>query len=281
MSTENIKNLVVVSDLHCGCRLGLCPPVEIPLDDGGYYKASELQNKVWQWWVEFWEEWVPLVTKGEPFAVVINGDSIDGVHHNSVTQISHNLVDQRGIAKIILEPVVKQCGGHFYMIRGTEAHVEKSGQSEEVLAKELSAIPNEDGKYARWDMWVNVGETGLVHILHHISTTGSLAYETTAVMKEYTEACSDAGRWNREAPQILVRSHRHRSSKIEVPIQEGYGICIVTPGWQLKTPLAWRIPGARLSTPQFGGIIIKAGDEDALYTRTKIWNISRTPTVRL
>jgi len=274
---ERINNVIVVSDTHCGCRLGLCPPVDIPLDDGGFYRASALQQKVWAWWVEFWGEWVPTVTRNEPFVVVMNGDAMDGVHHDTVTQISQNLSDQRRIAKMVLEPVVKQCSGNFYLIRGTEAHVGKSGQNEETLAEELGALPDKQGNYARWDLWLNVGGKGLVNILHHIGSTGSLAYETTALMKEYTEACSDAGRWNREAPQIVVRSHRHRSAEIRVPIEEGYGICIVTPGWQLKTPLVWRVPGARLTTPQFGGILIRAGDEE-LYTRSKIWSVDRTET---
>ena len=211
---KRINNLIVVSDLHCGCQLGLCPPVDIPLDNGGFYKSSILQQKVWDWWVEFWGEWVPTVVRNEPFAVVINGDAMDGVHHGVVTQISHNLSDQRRIARMILEPVVRQCSGNFYLIRGTESHVGKSGQNEETLAEELGALPDKQGNYARWDLWLNVGGKGLVNILHHIGATGSLAYETTALMKEYTEACSDAGRWNREAPQIVVRSHRHRSDTV-------------------------------------------------------------------
>jgi len=50
---EHINNLIVVSDIHCGCKLGLCPPGDIPLDEG-FYRASVLQQKVWGWWTEFW-----------------------------------------------------------------------------------------------------------------------------------------------------------------------------------------------------------------------------------
>ncbi len=273
-----IIQVVIVSDLHCGCQLGLCPPVPIELDNGGTYTASTLQQKVWSWWEEFWSKWVPMVTRGEPFAVVINGDTLDGNHHNSTHQISHNLADQRRISEIILKPVCRQCNGNLYMIRGTEAHVGKSGQEEETLAKEIGAIPNEIGNYARWDLWLRIGGK-LAHITHHIGTTSSLQYETTALMKEYAIACAEAGCWGLENPSWVVRAHRHRFSKIEVPTSRGDGICVVTPGWQLKTPFVWHGAG-RNTNPQFGGILLRTGNEEH-FTRQKIWNIGRTQEVVL
>ena len=147
-----IKNIIVISDIHCGCQLGLCPP-KVKLDSGGTYHSSKLQKKVWKMWEYFWNEWTPMVTKGEPYIIVNNGDAIDGVHHSSVTQISHNITDQIQIAKDVLTPIInhKNCAG-YYHIRGTEAHVGKSGQSEEGLAKALGAIPDEIGNYARWEL---------------------------------------------------------------------------------------------------------------------------------
>ncbi|GAF68288.1 unnamed protein product, partial [marine sediment metagenome] len=80
---EVAPNLIVVSDLHCGCRLGLCHPKGVYLDDGGTYLPSKIQKKVWKWWREFWDEWVPTITRGEPWDLVVNGDALDGVHHNN------------------------------------------------------------------------------------------------------------------------------------------------------------------------------------------------------
>ena len=99
MAKKRCNNLIIVSDTHCGCKLGLCPPYPMPLDDGGTYTISKVQRKLWAWWQEFWDDWVPRVTKGEPYAVVTNGDTLDGVHHGSTTQISHNLGDQANIAE--------------------------------------------------------------------------------------------------------------------------------------------------------------------------------------
>jgi hypothetical protein len=269
-----VNNLVGISDLHIGCRMGLCPPGDIRLDEGGVYRASSLQLAMWPCWKEFWGEYVPMVCHGEPFAVVLNGDTLDGVHHGSKTQISQNHADQLRIAVQVLRPIRDLCEGRLYMVRGTEAHVGKSAEHEEILAESLEAIPTKEGQRSRFELWKRVGD-GLVHAMHHIGTTGTSHYESTAVMKELAEAYSEAGRWRREPPDVVMRSHRHRHIEVRVPTQRGYGISFVTAGWQLKTPFAYKIPGGRSSTPQIGGSIIRQGDKD-LYTRHKTWDIGRS-----
>jgi hypothetical protein len=271
------KNVIVVSDTHFGCQLALCPPV-VKLDSGGTYQPSELQLKLWEHWQYFWKEWVPTVTKGEQYIVVHNGDAVDGKHHDSVTQITQNITDQVGIAYEVLKPIVDPllnpaCAG-YYHIRGTEAHVGKSGQAEEGLAKSLGAIPDEIGNHARWEMWMRLSDE-LIHYSHHIGTTQSANYELTAVYKEFIEALVEAARWGRKPPTVLVRSHRHRAGETRVPTKSGYGISLVTPGWQLKTPFAHRLAMGRSSMPQIGGILIRHGDEDPIFTRSQVWEIER------
>ena len=606
-----VNNLVVVSDTHCGCGLALCPP-EVMLDDGGYYKQSKLQQKLWAMWQEFWGEFVPDATHGEPYAVVHNGDAIDGSHHRSTYQITHNLTTQCGIAHEILKPVVEACEGRYYHIRGTEAHVgqcfgrntpvlmydgsikmvqdvangdlvmgpdskprrvsgvtsgvdelfivkqrfgepyvvnsrhilalwdwrkksyrnitvddyiglskterrfmygykaavkfggqpvpvdpyifglwlgdgssrrpqltcmdeplisawrveaesrglkvgvvrkkttdcctyhmggvrgdrwpnrkyrrisddlktlgvygnkhvpqcyiansedvrlsvlagyidtdgslsnncfdfgtkdqplangvaalcrsvglvcrlrgfvrklpsgkslpfwrgtitgntsrvptrlkrkqaktrvakrnplrtsikvesigvgeyygfrvdgdhlfllgdctvvHNSGQEEESLARQLCAIPNAEGQHARYDLWKEVGG-GLVHLLHHIGTTSSQGYEATAVHKELVESYVEAARWHEQIPDMIVRSHRHRYIETAIATKNGKGRAVVTPCFQAKTPFAWKIAGARLSQPQFGGIVVRWSQrEKCLYIKEKVWTVERS-----
>ena len=276
---QHVRNLVVIGDLHAGCRLGLCPPGPIQLDDGGTYSPSREQGKVWAMWGEFWNDWVPHACHNEPFAVVVNGDSLDGIHHKSTTQISHNLADQAAIGYAVLRPIVDLCEGRFYMIRGTEAHVGPSGSEEERLAKSLGAIKDAQGRHARYELWVRVGK-GLIHCLHHIGTTGSTHYESTAILKELAESYTEAGRWRNQPPDVVVRSHRHRHIEVRIPTSLGYGIAFCTAGWQLNTPFCFRIPGARLTTPQIGGSLIRQGDSD-LYTRHRIWSVDRSKEVVL
>jgi hypothetical protein len=273
-----IKNMIVVSDQHFGCEMGLFPLTKFRMDGGGYYYPSTLQKKVAQLWKIFWDEWVPEVTKGDSYIVVNNGDSIDGTHHGSVTQITQNLERQKELAITCLMPIVqnKKCV-QYYHIRGTEAHVGKSGQYEEEIANALGAKPDENGNHARWEMWYNL-QNKLIHFSHHIGTTGSSAYESTAVYKEMVEQFVEAGRWDDLPPDVIVRSHRHRQFETRIATKTGYGISLVTPGWQLKTPFVHKLPGGRASTPQLGGYLIRCGDEDQIFTRFKVWRISRSKT---
>lgn len=274
---KGICNAVIVSDFHVGCRLALCHPDGFETDDGGIYKPSAFQRKVWAMWRYFWDVFVPDATRGEPYYVVGNGDAIDGSHHNSTTQITHNLEFQRRHAHKILAPIVALAEGRYYHIRGTDAHVGQSGEDEEALARSLGAIPNEIGQHARPDLWLRVG-TSLGHILHHVGTTGSQAYEATAVHKELTEEILEAARWGNDIPDWIIRSHRHRYIRTEIPTARGHSIAAVTPAWQGKTSFAWKIPGARLSTPQFGGLVVRQSPDGEVFVRPKVWTVERSRT---
>ena len=270
--SRQVNNLIVVSDTHSGCKMGLIHPDGSPLDGGGQYTPSSFQQDMWRLWVEFWDSWVPKVTRGEPFDLVHNGDALDGVHHRSTTQISHNLEDQQRIAEGVLRSVVNQCkasGGTYYHVRGTEAHVGQSGEYEERLARTLGAKPNDQHQFSRFDLWKRVGGSDgpLVHLLHHVGTTSSAAHEASAVNAELTAEYVEAARWQRTPPDFIVRSHRHRSIAIDLNSARGYAAAIVTPAWQGKTPFTFKIPGARISEPQVGGICIRQGDEEFYYRR--------------
>jgi hypothetical protein len=276
---SEIKNIVVVSDTHIGDALGLCHPDGADLDDGGTYQPSAVQKKLYAVWDEFWGDWVPKVTHDEPFIVVHNGDAIDGVHHGSTNQWSHNLADQSEHAYKLLKPVVDSCEGRYYHIRGTEAHVGKSGTEEERLAKRLGAIPNETGQHARYELWLRL-KGKLCHFLHHIGTTGSAQHEASAINAELAAMYTNAGRFGHEPPTIICRSHRHRNAEVRLPAEDGYAISMVTACWQLKSAYAWKIAGARVSTPQIGGSLIRAGDEE-LHTRHFVRELGRSTVVEV
>ena len=281
MKPKEAKQAIVVSDTHCASTLGLCSPNGHKLDDGGMYKPSRLQKKVWSIWEdEFWNGWVPKVTKGEPYDLIVNGDAMDGDHHSTSTIISRNLHDQFKAAKDCLAPSVARClasGGRYYHIRGTEAHVGQSAQEEERLAEALGAVQDEEGNFSRWDLWKRVGGA-LCHFSHHIGSSGSQAYESSALMRELVEAFVESGRWGDEPPQVVVRSHRHRCMSITIPTDKGLGIAAVTPAWQLRTPYTHRLTQGRVGMPMFGGLLIRAGDEET-HVRMFVRRIERSKEV--
>lgn len=245
----------------------------VNLDGGGVYVPSHFQSWLYARWKDFWE-WVEVVTGGEPWDLVVNGDALDGVHHNSTTQISHNLADQAAIARDLLGPVVKKSAA-YYHIRGTEAHVGRSGAEEERLAHELGAIPDDDGNFARWEMWHKMAGPNdpVVHLTHHISTSGSSYAEVGAIGRELVEMQVNKGRWDANGADMLVRSHRHRCGEVAIYGARGRQTSVVTPGWQGKTPFVYRI-NARMAVPQFGGIVI-VSDEDGLTVRSKVWALPK------
>lgn len=273
MKTQ-IRNVVVISDTHAGCKFALCPSEGFQLDEGGLYKPSRAQKVLYAWWQEFWGDYVPKMTKGEPYTVVHNGDVIDGVHHRSTTQFTQNFKDQRALAVKLLRPVVAGCDGRYYSIRGTEAHVGQSGEHEEAVAKELGAIPNKEGQHSRFDLWKKLG-SHLIHFLHHVGTTSSSAHESSAINAELAAEYVEAARWGEKPPSVVIRSHRHRAIEVRIPTAKGFATVAVTPAWQLKTPFAWRIPGARLAPPQLGGMLIRLDGHGGIYTNIFVKNLKR------
>jgi hypothetical protein len=107
-----------------------------------------------------------------------------------------------------------------------------------------------------------------------------MAYETSALSRELSEAYVESGRWGEEPPDVIVRSHRHRNAEVRIQTKKGFCTVCTTAAWQMKTPLVYRVAGGRQSTPQIGGTVIRAGDHD-IYTRHKIWTIGRPQEVRL
>lgn len=264
------RNLVCISDTHVGCQFGLCHPKGARLDGGGVYRPTKLQKQIWRYWQAF-GNWITAATKGEEYAVLINGDILDNVHHNSTHQWSHNLEDQAAHAYMILAPFVDKCE-ELYIVRGTPVHSGESAVEEERLAKRLGAKPTKDGCYSRNDLWLQMGRH-IIHAAHHIGTTSSSAHETSAVNAELTALFTESGRWGHKPPSIIVRSHRHRCSEIKLPAEHCSATAFVTAAWQVKTPYAYKCASGRTSTPQIGGSLIRLSDE--LHTRHKVWDVGR------
>lgn len=264
--SNSLRHIVCVSDMHAGSSVALCPP-DFELDDGGLYRFSDYQGTLWSWWREFWDEWVPRITGKERYAVVINGDVIDGQVKQSTTNWSVNFEDQARAAIDLLKPVAAEAA-EFYIVRGTEAHVGKSAQFEERIARELQAIGH--GKtHSRWDLWYRLGDR-TIHFAHHIGTTSSTAYEASALCRELVAAFVEAGQWqDQPPPSMCVRSHRHRFCLVSIPTVSGEATIFVTPGWQLHTPFSHRM-GQSMRVPQIGGVCISL-DGGELVVRKKIW----------
>lgn len=204
----------------------------------------------------------------------------DELNKQSTTQITHNLKDQENIAVEVLSEIKanKRCKG-IYLIRGTEAHSGASSECEERIGERIKSVKI-DGNYSHYELWLRFGKKrNLAHFSHHIGTTNSAAYKSTAVLRELIEAYVEAGKNKNEAPDIVVRSHRHNYIQVIEPSKKVNAISLTTPAWQLKTPFAYRQLLGRTALPQIGGLIIREGDEVPIYVRTFILDIERPKEV--
>jgi len=243
---------VVISDPHVGSYAGLCPPSGIRLDGGGIYKPNKFQLGTYRLWLHFWEKFVPsLAPHGRKLKfIVINGDALEGLHHNRTGIVATTWEDMVKAAAQILQPLT-QMTKNLFIIRGTEAHSAPMAEAEENLAQKLGAIQNEVGDWSHWQLWLEA-EGVQFQFAHHIGVTSSAAYETSAPMRELVAGLVESAQWGRPMPKIIVRSHRHRYTRVPLPTADGDIELVVTPGWQLRTPHVERID--RMRMPHIGGV---------------------------
>lgn len=241
----------VVSDLHCGSTLGLIQPQGVQLDDGGWYHPSTPQMALWGCWEEYWAEVKSKLKAGDRLFVAINGDLVDGDHHQTTQIVSRNMAaTQHEIAMAVLGPAMALDPKRFVVIRGTEAHVGKSAQFEERIAKDLGAVANPKlGTYSQWHFQA-LSEGVLMDFAHHGSVgklphTRSNPAKTLAVKMIYS-----AAKHKQRCPDVAYRSHAHQ----EADTRDEFSVRVIqTRGWQLSTAFVERIAAGSL--PEIGGII--------------------------
>lgn len=248
--------IVTISDLHIGSHSGLCSWDGLHLDNGGHVAPSVFQEYLWKCWVHYWNEFVPTNTAGfDKTIVVVNGDAVDGNHHNSPDLVA-NVKDQEKAAVSILGDIRNRY--QVYIVRGTEAHGGLGEQSTERIASTLDCPQDEIGNHSVWQLWLEAA--GVVfQFAHHIGTTSSAAYETSAPMRELVAGLVEAAQWGAPVADIYTRSHRHRYIPVSIPRSGDRDIqLVITPAWQLRTPFVEKIDRMRL--PHIGGVLYLAED---------------------
>lgn len=252
-----MKAIVTVSDLHVGSTMGICP-ARVETVDKGTYLPNKYQRTLLKYWKNFWTEWVPeTAEEAECLILVLNGDMLDGIHHNTVNILSNSWEIQEQAAVAILTTIFELCPmkiDQVFFVKGTEVHVGPNGESEERIARQIGAVKNELGEYASYQWWLQVDEVPF-QFAHHIGVTSSAAYESSAPMRELVSGLVEASQWDQRLPRVIVRSHRHRFIPVSIPSAHGRIECVITPGWQLRSPHVERID--RMRMPHIGGVMFK------------------------
>lgn len=249
--------LAVTSDVHAGSSVGLCPPDPIALDDGGSYVPSAAQRWLWDAWGRFWSE-VAKVREAESAELtwLQNGDAVEGDHHHSPQMPSTLSITHGGIFRECAAVPLALKPDRIIGVRGTEAHVGRSGQTEEGIFKGLrgEGYPVEmDGHRHTW--WIFTATFGgvLVNATHH-GRMGRRAHTRSSYIRLYAEdVWSEHARWGDRAPDLAIRSHYHKYGDSgrahDIPTR-----VVATPCFQLATAFGIKI--AADSLPDIGGVIV-------------------------
>jgi len=264
LSDDRVPNIVAIGDTHFGCKLALCPREGFSLDEGGTYNPSLWQQVLCDWWDEFWDDFVPTATRGEPFVLVHVGDGIDGDHHDTSTIFTRNPHDQVLMAAQMMRPVVARARKLFW-IRGTGVHIGKSAEHEESLAQMLGAVRNDDGRHTRQELTLDLGGRR-INFMHHIGTSSSPFAQSGALQRLAVRSYVETGRRGDQPYAMIVRGHRHQHSAITEEAAHGKVTVVTTPAWQGKTPYVYSRDGLQMTQPEIGGIVIRLAD-DELFTR--------------
>ena len=227
--------LAVVGDLHINSTVGLLTPT-VNLDDGGTFRSSKNQKRVWMNWLSFWEE-IRKVRKAEKAKVwtVFNGDMVDVfVKYKTVQLISHNDTDVMDMVYDTIKPAL-DVSDKVFVIRGTAAHGRQGAPIEEKIAEDIGAEKDGGSKHSWWELNL-MCENVLYDITHH-GRLGGLQWTKGNALNKLVGQLIIKYR-NRRIPDVAIRSHMHQYGRSDDSLgMVAYGL----PAWQLFTEFTRRI----------------------------------------
>ena len=256
--TKRRDIMAVVSDLHTTSTVALSPD-RILLDDGHLVRPSKAQRWINQCWADFWTR----VRGYEPIGegkrwLLVDGECVDGDHHDTTQIISRNPADWVRAATEVLDAPCQWADRRFFL-RGTEAHSGKAGHLDELIAADLGGEPDpERGTHSWWHLLLEVNGVR-IDVAHHPPSTSSRPWTSGNAANTLAAMTIMEYATHRERiPDLCIRAHVHRfsDSGSNYPCR-----AIITPCWQLATAYSHRrFPG---QLADIGGVIIIIEDGHA------------------
>ena len=211
--------LIVMSDLHCGSKVGLSHP-EAKQDSGNTIGHGDNLCQIW-----LWENWMRLrdgvadYCAGDEAIALLNGDATEGIHHRTTEVTAATIHEHAQNALQCLEDW-RGLASRWLVTMGTECHTHAI---EKDIAKEL-------GSEAR-DKWLFRVNGCLIDAAHHVGTTKRSYLEGSAFGIEMGNARVNYARCNQEVPKVFLRGHRHCHGWFS----DGHGAMGITGAWQFLT----------------------------------------------
>jgi hypothetical protein len=237
---QNIKLAVVISDTHVGSTVGLWPD-KFNSVEGFSVGQNAIQKWLWKLWLDATQKWLPSVVGDDPYALIVNGDLIDGVSPRSIQVMTPDPADQSRAVKQVLGPMFQKAA-KTYITLGTESH---SRNDEYRIGADLGAeIDQETGLHAFSELHLEIhGAYGICR--HHCGTAGSPYVEAGGIGRAMNTEIMEAARCGARIPKWMMRAHRHRHGVVT----DGNSMMGITGAWQTLTRFGHKVVPAAQAQP--------------------------------
>ncbi len=252
--------LVVLSDMHSGSSTALFPN-RFWQDEHQNHQPNDKQKEIYKVF-ERCMQYTSEKRKGKRLIVIHNGDSVEGVHHNSLQICVHNKASQAEIHEELMDLFLrnakfdKRQGDRLFYVRGTETHVE---DIETEIAKDLSAEKTPDGNRVFDHLELEVNGR-LLWLVHHGKKRGAGANEGNALRNWLRDIYFDCTKLGKRPPDLVASGHTHtptwnvfiaRNKAASYHMIHG----VVCPSWQAKTRFGYKV--APVDVNEIGAIFLE------------------------
>ena len=210
-STQARRILVVLSDLHCGHRLGLLAPgtelLEIDANGNVMAWTPSLGPTQQYLWDLYESQIASIMERGQDVTVIVNGDLTHGTKYRDQL-FTEGIHDQCIVAERCLTPWLDAGVKTLRIIRGTASHT-LEGSTEGMVASLLAkGYPKADIAIVGHGLF-EVGGV-LFDVAHHGPSKGIREWTSGNQARYYLRSLmlSEIGR-DRKPPDWVVRSHFH------------------------------------------------------------------------
>ena len=241
MKIPTVEYHIALGDLHIPDVVNC--DIKTKLENGNIFNPSKDQKALWAEFKRIYRIHLDQIGNDD-FYTIINGDTLEGVHHKRNTLHTSHFADQMKLAIPVIEylKAPKNCCG-IWIIRGTPCHDGEGGENIERLAMEVKALKIGE-RYSQPYLNLKLGDK-IINYKHFTSNSeNGLNKEYRAVMK----ACYQDG----THIDMSVRSHIHQFARLH----KGGWIGLVLPGWQLPTQYSINTIDGGLVKMEYGMTLI-------------------------
>jgi len=208
----SIEKVLCISDLHCGNTHSIAVD-GVELEEKRTYQTTKFQLGL----LKVFKSQLDRIfdkLKGEKFALILNGDLVDGKHHGNPF-VENLITDQIRILAAVISKITDRADSEqierTYFMQGTEAHAGLGNDTERGIAEmygvELKARPNGGSK--TWqEMELEFANGAILHTTHHFNFTN--IYEGTCYEREWKETGISHLKAGLDAPDLYYRGHIHQ-----------------------------------------------------------------------